>query len=147
MKTLILMAVLSLSTLAHASYFQTECSDARQNIKYNHGQMDNSLTVTVNSIDGESVPMTMDLSNLEIENKSETNIKYSNVTQCNENGGGAAFISSTDVFEIVITSLDGSGFPAETRGLSEDGKSIEATIVCEHQANYLASCQPQPELQ
>ena len=141
MKTIITMIALIFSAAsANASFFQTECSDAYQNVKYNFGQMNNKVILKSSDFEGEPVETSYWLTEVDVETKDKNTLRSSESRQCSESGGGVLYRSSTQVLDVVITKADGSEFPEKTKGLSEDNKSISATVLCEHSANYMASC-------
>ena len=115
---------------AHASYFQTTCSNATGAIKYSSGHDDNSFVVITEEGAG-----TWSSVNLIIERDEIMEVSEEKGMSCPPGGGksGYAWGRITSLVDLKVSRRGGSAFPTDALipGLSEDGKTIEATLLCE----------------
>ena len=139
MKKAILLSLL-LSVSAQAHWFGLSCSNAAGNITFIESKMGTELTYLKDN--GEELTITTNYSDdlmLEMTKIDEVVLNEINESECND-GRMTYYMSKTYATKAVINfeNLDGI-FPAGY-GVSEDGKSVNAFMICEYTAGGASSC-------
>jgi len=141
MKLIAIIATMVLSVSVQASFLQESCSSADNSVILNMGYVKSELSVKYYGSEGKRLELDRFATNVEYSNV-ET-VKETSYNSCDENpnsGGGYASWDSYYVQDIVITNDDGSEFPENIYGLSQDKKSISATILCHKAVNNIVMC-------
>ena len=142
---ILLTALFLLSTVvAQASYFQTYCSNGEGTVKTAMGHDPSFIKFTEKSYNdqGETIVI-REYSRQDLNLNTENIIKIDNTytTTCAPGStSGYGEWTKVDSRKMTFTMVDGSAFPKNTMGLSKDGLSVVATVICEEYGNSRASC-------
>lgn len=143
MKLIIMITTMVLSVSVQASFLQESCSSADSSVIKNMGHVKSELSVKYYGHGTEGKRLELDRFATSVEYSNEVTIKEESYNSCDvdpNSGGGYASWDSYYVQDIVITNDDGSEFPENLYGLSQDKKSITATILCHKAINNVVMC-------
>jgi hypothetical protein len=142
MKRLITLTIFLSSVIAHASYYQSYCSDAFSNVKIADGHSANSIKIK-EKIENSPKERYRDYKRGELTKEiiKDTDIEKISDINCTP-GASAGFTTwkNTKVSKILLKNANGSKFPKETVGVSKDGISIETTVICVLEGSSRSSC-------
>lgn len=148
MKTSILLNVIALmavTTAAHASYFQVNCSNADGSIMTGSGHSDNYVQLTkYTSTDKgpkkEAIRFERGTVHQQDTIKSVSLVDES-FQSCRKPGEpGFASHRSVSASTVTFVNAEGSLFDADIMGVSKDRKTVKADLICEHNMNSMILC-------
>jgi hypothetical protein len=142
MKTLLVLSITLSSFIAHASFYQSKCSDAFTNVITANGHVAN-YTKIKERVEGSNETVYTEYKSGELlkEVVKVTKIeRISNVRCAPGSTAGMASWKNTNTSKMIIKKADGTAFPENTLGLSRDGLSIETTLICVLEGNSRSSC-------
>lgn len=142
MKSLVFIAVLVASQIASASWYQEYCANVDGSLQIAGGHTESYLKVAYTKKDGSEAYRHLDYSEV---NQEWTVLKEAteSTNTCDENsepGAGYGMWTTISEVAVVLTKVDGSSFPASFKGVSEDGRSISTTVMCEANGNSMVAC-------
>jgi hypothetical protein len=144
MKTLLTIAVAIFSLNANASFIQVSCSNADATVQNHNGHVKTGVFVekreyTENRINTELVKLEYKDINVEY----TENIKIDSKTSggCVE-GQNSGYYSAEETYveKIEVVKEDGSEFDDGFANLSQDKKTISATLICKRSMNSMIFC-------
>lgn len=140
-----LIAVLSLGSIAHASWFQENCSNADGSLRTAGGHNENFIEYTERSYGPDGVVekrVRDEERELLYEVRAETKLDSESRQACVP-GQEYGFASWREVNyrKIVLRREDGSAFPRTAVGVSADGLTLSADLICELHGNSETLCQ------
>ena len=144
-KLIFTVSMLVLSLTANASYFQEQCSDAARTVSVSMGHSKNQVVLTerVDGEEGSGVKAVVFVNNEVIVNNVESReLERKSKKFCDkeQSGGGYGTMRRLDYQKAVIQKRDGSSFSKDIIGVSEDGKSVSASLLCEFNSNSRIAC-------
>ena len=143
-KLIFAVSVLCLSLTANASYFQEHCSNAARTVAVSSGHSKNQVALTeqIDGDDGRSVkPVLLDFHDVAVDDVETRELEQESKKFCHKDRAeGYATWRTLAYKKAVIRKHDGSSFSKDIIGVSEDGKSITASLICEVQGNSETLC-------
>ncbi|HXH32751.1 MAG TPA: hypothetical protein VNJ01_18270 [Bacteriovoracaceae bacterium] len=145
MKLLASLLLVSTFTSAHASFFQTNCSNPDATVVYLTGQVANKLLVTFKEVNGTGAVsfVKKELTNFDFKVLKTKNIENVSESTCGTSNATHGVISARDLEfkRVFITSRTGRSLPKNIVGLSADGTSLTVDYLCETNRNAQVLCQ------
>jgi hypothetical protein len=148
MKTSIVLniiALMSLTTAAQASYFQVNCSNADGSIMTGSGHSENFVQLTKYTHD-DNGPKKIIIRFEDGKVFHQDTIKSVSLIDeskqvCRKPGeGGFASRHSVSASIVTFVNADGSLFDEEIMGVSQDRKTVKAELLCETNMNAMILC-------
>ena len=147
MKRMLVTALLSLgiSTIAQGSYYQVECSTADQTLSLSSGHSANQLKALIQAYypvgDNKEEIIIHDLHELNTKKTSEITVEYTTSNSCDGTiPEGVASSTKYTFTKYEITRTDGLPFKTGIVGLSKDGLTITANMLCRAHFNSMVLC-------
>lgn len=137
----ILLSLLFVSSAAQASWYQEYCSTADGSTRIAHGHNENEITVTQYTYakDGTSTKASLVLADSQFDFSDTKILEETANTNCKTAWGFSTW-KNVRYHKVKITKADGTAFPAGIVGLTSDGLSIQASVLCEENGNSEAFC-------
>lgn len=144
MKLLLSLSLFLSSLLAQASYYQNYCSNSSGSFQTANGHSENYIKVKDSyfSSGSEHSEFTSYKHNeIKMETIKSTLLEDISERRCSPgSSGGMASWKKVEAKKVIITKTDGTKFPQNTIGMSQDGLSITTTILCTNKGNSRTSC-------
>ncbi len=135
---LTVLTLMSLTTAAHASWFQEYCSDAEGTVRRGSGHDENFLQITqrVWGEDGKKDTILRDENGALTYNEKSNKVVEKEYHENCRPGEEIGFATSREVnlVQLEIQNSDGRLFDKDIVGVSKDLKTVNATLICER--NY-----------
>lgn len=142
--TALIFCLFGLSLSAQASSFYYTCSDADQTVKIAEGHASPSVTVTeATYINGTvKTPVKLQYGEYQIEysDAKELHREQSNSCDNSDREAGVYRVLNVSYAKVKISKRDGSSFSENTMGVTLDGKSVEAFVICEKEITGMLPC-------
>jgi hypothetical protein len=116
-------------TSVHAAYFVTRCSNADASVKWETGQMDNTLSFQIFGTDRE-VKMSINQVQLQLEN--EIVLKDEEIRNC-------GYFARTKVYAAEVIITPAVEYPNSLDFLGE-GRKVATEVICRYHVNGRAAC-------
>lgn len=145
MKTLILTLTTTLALNANASWMQQHCSNGEATTRTSMGHNENFVQWTEQSYDAGGVLKTRVVvdedGKIDQEILAQTEIEKDYKRSCVP-GKKEGWVMGREVsyVKVKLTNGDGSKFPKGAVGVSEDGLSLTANLICEQVVTSMVIC-------
>lgn len=146
MKAIFVFSTLILTFHARASWFQTYCSNGESTIQIARGHDENFVSLTKKRWDRKSrtyikTIVQLDLSTIKYSDSQVTALEETSNFSCYKNGvEGLATWKQVTAQNVAIAKRDGTSFMEDMPGISQDKRSINAFVICEHNGNGEGPC-------
>lgn len=142
MKFFLLLFIITRLPAVHASFNQTNCSNADASVVYSTGFVSNKLLVTFEIDNGtEMVKVKKELTDFNIKELKNILLEKSSTSNCTEGStSGLAQIRELYFKKVEFSKANGENLPSNILGLSENQKTLQVDYLCETNRGFRTTC-------